>query len=61
MILPFDYIGYKRLSENKRFPSYRWYIDATWEENGWMFSIDTGGPLVSMSSIKLGLLKENDK
>ena len=23
MILPFDYIGYKRLSENKRFPNQR--------------------------------------
>ena len=30
MILPFDYIGYKRLSENKRFPNHRWYSDATW-------------------------------
>jgi hypothetical protein len=29
MILPFDYIGYKRLSINKRFPNYRWYSDAT--------------------------------
>ncbi len=29
MILPFDYIGYKRLSENKRFPNHRWYSDAT--------------------------------
>ena len=40
MILPFDYIGYKRLSENKRFPNHRWYSDATWGENGWMVSID---------------------
>jgi hypothetical protein len=39
MILPFDYIGYKRLSESKRFPNHRWYSDATWVENGWMFSI----------------------
>jgi hypothetical protein len=30
MLLPFDYIGYKRLSENKRFPNHRWYSDATW-------------------------------
>jgi hypothetical protein len=41
MILPFDYIGYKRLSENKRFPNHRWYSDATWGENGWMVSIGT--------------------
>jgi hypothetical protein len=34
MLLPFDYIGYKRLSENKRFPNHRWYSDATWGENG---------------------------
>jgi hypothetical protein len=27
MILPYDYIGYKRLSENKRFPNHRWYSD----------------------------------
>jgi hypothetical protein len=27
MILPFDYIGYKRLSENKRFPNHRWYSE----------------------------------
>ena len=39
MILSFDYIGYKRLSENKRFPNHRWYSDATWGENGWMVSI----------------------
>ena len=39
MILPFDYIGYKRLSENKRFPNHRWYSDATWGENGLMVSI----------------------
>jgi hypothetical protein len=32
MILPFDYIGYKRLSENKRLLNHRWYIDATWWE-----------------------------
>ena len=32
-------IGYKRLSENKRFPNHRWYSDAIWGENGWMFSI----------------------
>jgi hypothetical protein len=32
MILPFDYIGYKRLSENKHFPNHRWYSDATWGE-----------------------------
>ena len=32
MILPFDYNGYKRLSENKRFPNHRWYSDATWGE-----------------------------
>jgi hypothetical protein len=24
MILLFDYIGYKRLSENKRLPNHRW-------------------------------------
>ena len=34
MILPFDYIGYKRLSENKRFRSNCWYSDATWREMG---------------------------
>jgi hypothetical protein len=39
MILPFDYIGYKRLSENKPFPNHRWYSEATWGENGGMFSI----------------------
>ena len=39
MILPFDYIGYKRLSENKRFPNHRWYSDATWGGNGGMVSI----------------------
>jgi hypothetical protein len=39
MILPFDYIGYKRLSENKRFPNHRWYSDATWKGNGWIVSI----------------------
>jgi len=39
MILPFDYIGYKRLSENKCFPNHRWYSNATWGKNGWMFSI----------------------
>jgi hypothetical protein len=39
MLLSFDYIGYKRLSENKRFPNHRWYSDATWGENGWMVSI----------------------
>ena len=39
MILPFDYIGYKRLSENKRLPNHRWYSDATWRGNGWMSSI----------------------
>jgi hypothetical protein len=30
MILPFNNIGYKHLSENKRFPNHRWYSDATW-------------------------------
>jgi hypothetical protein len=25
--VPVDYIGYKRLSENKRFPNHRWYSD----------------------------------
>jgi hypothetical protein len=39
MILPFDYIGYKRLSENKPFPNHRWYSEATWGENGGLFSI----------------------
>jgi hypothetical protein len=34
MILPFDYIGYNRLSENKRFPNHRWYSDATWGGGG---------------------------
>jgi hypothetical protein len=34
MILPFDYIGYKHLSENKRFRNHRWYSDATWWEMG---------------------------
>jgi hypothetical protein len=34
MILPFDYMGYKRLSENKRFSNHRWYSDATWGGNG---------------------------
>jgi hypothetical protein len=29
-----DYIGYKRLSENKRFPNHRWYSDATWGKMG---------------------------
>ena len=33
-VLPFDYIGYKRLSENKRFPNHRWYSDATWGGGG---------------------------
>ena len=32
--IPFDYIGYNRLSENKRFPNHRWYSDATWGEMG---------------------------
>ena len=32
--MPFDYIGYNRLSENKRFPNHRWYSDATWGEMG---------------------------
>jgi hypothetical protein len=32
MILPFVNIGYKRLSENKRFPNHRWYSNATWGE-----------------------------
>jgi hypothetical protein len=27
----------------------------------WAKTIDEGGPLMNMSSIKLGLLKENDK
>jgi hypothetical protein len=36
MILPFDYIGYKRLSENKRFPNHRWYSDATWGRGEWL-------------------------
>jgi hypothetical protein len=40
MLLSFDYIGYKRLSENKRFPNHRWYSDATWGEHGWMVSIN---------------------
>jgi hypothetical protein len=40
-VLPFDNIGYKRLSENKRFPNHRWYSDTTWGENGWMVSIKT--------------------
>jgi hypothetical protein len=39
MVLPFDYIGYKRWSENKRFPNHRWYSDATLGGNGWMVSI----------------------
>ena len=39
MILPFDHIGYKRLSENKRLCNHRWYSDATWREKGWMLSI----------------------
>ena len=34
MILPFDYIGYTRLLENKRFPNHRWYSDATWGGGG---------------------------
>jgi hypothetical protein len=34
MLLSFDYIGYKRLSENKRFPNHRWYSDATWGGGG---------------------------
>jgi hypothetical protein len=38
-LLPFDYIDYKRLSENKCFPNHRWYSDATWGENGRMVSI----------------------
>ena len=32
--LPFDYIDYKRLLENKRFPNHRWYSDATWGGGG---------------------------
>jgi hypothetical protein len=34
MILPFVYNGYKRLSENKRFPNHRWYSDDTWGKMG---------------------------
>jgi hypothetical protein len=34
MILPFDYIDYKRLSETKRFPNHRWYSNATWGKMG---------------------------
>jgi hypothetical protein len=30
-------------------------------DHRWAKTIDGGGPLLSMSSIKLGLLKENDK
>jgi hypothetical protein len=30
-------------------------------DHWWAKTIDEGGPLMSMSSIKLGLLKENDK
>ena len=43
MILPFDYIGYKRLSENKHFPNHRWYSDATWGGMG------EGSPLLFKS------------
>jgi hypothetical protein len=43
MILPFDYIGYKRLSENKHFPNHRWYSDATWGGMG------EGSPLLFQS------------
>ena len=41
MVLPFDYIGYKRLLENKRFPNHRWYSDATWE-GGWLNGLEMG-------------------
>jgi hypothetical protein len=34
MVLPFDYIGYKCLSESKRLRNHRWYSDATWWEMG---------------------------
>ena len=47
MILPFDYIGYKRLSENKRFPNHRWYSDTTWGEMG------EGSPLPPMTIINV--------
>ena len=50
MILPFDYIGYKRLSENKRFRNHRWYSDATWWEIGECC------PLLYLSANQLPLL-----
>ena len=58
MILPFDYIGYKRLSENKRFPNHRWYSDATWGGNGWRVSINIQ---VSMKPQILQVLKKKKK
>ena len=42
MLLPFDYIGYKRLSENKRFPNHHWYSDATWEGGNGLFVDEIG-------------------
>ena len=42
MILPFDYIDYKRLLENKRFPNHRWYSDATWGRGGWLNGLEMG-------------------
>ena len=52
MILPFDYIGYKRLSENKRFPNHRWYSDATWGGNGWMSSIGPHAEVIYCRLVK---------
>jgi hypothetical protein len=49
MILPFDYIGYKRLSENKRFPNNRWYSDATWGGGG----MDEWSPLFSILAVSM--------
>ena len=36
-------------------------IQTNTHDHRWAKTIDEGGPLLSMSSIKLGLLKENDK
>ena len=61
MILPFDYIGYKRLSENKRFRNHRWYSNASWWEKGWMSSIKKNIVLIIIKvySLSLGLRSFN--
>jgi hypothetical protein len=53
MIFPFDYIGYKRLSENKRFPNPRWYSDATWGEEMGEWS-----PLFSILAVSMATVAQ---